>query len=618
MGKITENYTADIHNADYLGEYREILLDYTSLVNIAGRETESLNGEWHFCADLYDTCRRARWFQEIRRSDKGAEQPVDWDFDWWERVAVPGTWNLWKPELFWFEGSGIYMRTFRYAPKEPGERVLLAFEGAAYEASVFLNGVFLGTHDGGSTPFTVEVSGTVKTGMDNRLIVVVDARRSPQRVPMDNTDWFNYGGLYRDVYLARVPGVYIKDWFVRLVPDGTFSNIKIDLSIDLSSIDDPSIEGNEINGRKAVLSIPQLRVQEEINITQGKGSLLFSVNPESLSLWSPENPRLYDIVIRLLPEEGKTEDDLVQDRVGFREVTTRGKEILLNGKKIFLKGVCVHEDHVLLGKTTTPEVIRGTIRDLKEMNGNYLRLAHYPHDRRFARIADEEGVLLWEEIPVYWAIAFGNKNTCRDAENQLAELILRDRNRASVIIWSVGNENPDTDERLAFMSGLTKKAREMDETRLVSAACLVNHTKQKIEDRLSEFTDIIGINEYYGWYDPDFDKLAAILSNSSPNKPVIITEFGADARSGQRGSVNDLFSEDYQKALYLKQVETFKRYPFIAGISPWILYDFRCPRRSNRYQEGYNRKGLIDADRKTKKPAFFVMRDFYSRYGARD
>ncbi|MDR1596534.1 MAG: hypothetical protein LBR99_02405 [Treponema sp.] len=602
MSEKTENYVADIHNAGYEGEYQKILLDHRSLVNISGRETESLNGEWHFCVDPYDTCRRAHWFREIRYSDKGAEQPVDWDFDAWERRAVPGTWNVQSKELFWYEGSGIYMRTFRYVPVEAGERLMLCFEGAAYEASVFLNGVFIGTHDGGSTPFTADVSGAVKSDGENRLIVAADARRSPLRVPMDNTDWFNYGGLYRDVYLARVPGVYIKDWFVRLAPDGTFSKIRADIEI---------AGGTGPGGRRAVLAIPELGIQEEVSVQEGKGTALFSVNPKSLSLWSPENPKLYDVSIRLLPEDGGKGGDLVRDRIGFREIKTRGQEILLNGKKIFLKGVCVHEDHVLLGKTTTPEVIRETIRDLKEMNGNYLRLAHDPHDRRFAQIADEEGVLLWEEIPVYWAIAFGNKNTYRDAENQLIELIKRDRNRAGVIIWSVGNENPDTDERLAFMSNLTKKARELDETRLVSAACLVNHTKLKIEDRLSDFTDITGINEYYGWYDSDFDKLSRLLSNSSPDKPVIITEFGGGARSGQRGSVNDLFSEDYQKNLYIKQLETFNKYPFIAGLSPWILYDFRCPRRFNRYQEGFNRKGLIDADRKTKKLAFFVMQEFY-------
>jgi beta-glucuronidase len=304
--------------------------------------------------------------------------------------------------------------------------------------------------------------------------------------------------------------------------------------------------------------------------------------------------------------------DTVCDRIGFREITTKGNEIFLNGKKIFLRGICVHEDHPVLGKTTNTEIIRNTIRHLKEMNGNYFRLAHYPHDARFARIADEEGVLLWEEVPVYWAVAFDNPDTYHDAENQLCELIQRDRNRASVIIWSVGNENADTDSRYAFMSKLARKAKDLDETRLVSAACLIKHEKLLIQDRLTDVLDVIGINEYYGWYDPDFEKLPQILDNSKPDKPVLICEFGGGARLGQRGSADDLFTEDKQKRLYEQQVETFKKRVYIAGTTPWILYDFRCPRRLNRYQEGFNRKGLIDADHTTKKPAFFVMQKFYS------
>jgi hypothetical protein len=237
--------------------------------------------------------------------------------------------------------------------------------------------------------------------------------------------------------------------------------------------------------------------------------------------------------------------------------------------------------------------------------------SHYPHDARFARIADEEGVLLWEEIPVYWAIAFTNPDTYADAENQLSELVQRDRNRASVIIWSAGNENADTDSRFSFMARLVEKARVLDGTRPVSAACLINTTKLAIEDRLAEVLDIIGVNEYYGWYDPDFEKLARILENSNPRKPVILCEFGGGARAGHRGTEEDLFSEDRQEWIYKRQLDLISSCPYIQGMSPWILYDFRCPRRLNRYQELFNRKGLIDSDRKTKKRAFCLLSTFY-------
>jgi beta-glucuronidase len=432
----------------------------------------------------------------------------------------------------------------------------------------------------------------------NRIVVTVDARRSPLRVPMDNSDWFSYGGIYRDVFLYRLPPVHIKDWFVRLAKDGG-----IDADVYIADAGGAAVTGS------VRLEIPELGVEAEEAVQGGRAFVHFTTKPER---WCPEKPKLYDVTIKLTACTDGRGFDRVGDRIGFREIAVRSSEIFLNGKKIFLKGVCVHEDHISLGKTTNEDIIRQTIRDLKEMNGYYLRLAHYPHDARFAKIADEEGVLLWEEIPVYWAVAFDNSGTYTDAENQLSELILRDRNRASVIIWSVGNENADTDSRLTFMTALTKKARELDGSRLISAACLINHEELKIEDRLAESLDVIGINEYYGWYDPDFSKLPKILANSAPGKPVVICEFGGGARTGQRGAIDDLWTEDKQKALYEQQIAVFKQCAYIAGTTPWILYDFRCPRRLNRYQEGFNRKGLIDAGRVIKKPAYYVMQEFYS------
>jgi len=594
------NFQAGIHSTDYESEYLQTRLDASSLVNITGRETESLNGGWNFAPDLYDTCRRNHWYRDERFDAAGKELPLDYDWEGWEKIAVPSSWNLTKPELLYFEGSGVYTRAFRYISQTKGERLLLVFEGAAYRTSVFLNGKIIGTHDGASTPFNADISGAVKT--DNRIVVVTDARRSPLRIPTDNTDWFNYGGIYRDVYLVRLPPVFIKDWFVRLAPDGNFSTILADIEIaDAAGVN----TGSNINGA-ALLEIPGLSVKQEIAVKDGKGTAAISARPE---LWSPENPQLYEVSLSF-NAGGFT--DTVTDRIGFREIKTGGQGIFLNGKKIFLRGVCVHEDHFALGKTTTEEIIRKTIRDLKEMNGSYLRLAHYPHDRRFARIADEEGALLWEEVPVYWAVAFDNPAVYADAENQLSELLLRDRNRASVIIWSVGNENADTDSRLAFMSGLVQKAKALDGSRLVSAACLVNHEKLLIEDRLGKYLDVMGINEYYGWYDPDFEKLPRLFANSKPEKPMLICEFGGDARLGRRGNKDQLWTEDHQKRLYEQQTEVFKKCPYIAGISPWILYDFRCPRRLNRYQENFNRKGLIDAKRKKRKAAFYVMQKFYA------
>ena len=250
-------------------------------------------------------------------------------------------------------------------------------------------------------------------------------------------------------------------------------------------------------------------------------------------------------------------------------------------------------------------------RAAKELGCNFMRVAHYPHHENMAKLADEAGMLLWEEIPVYWAIRFARKETYEDAENQLKELITRDYNRASVIVWSVGNENADTDERLMFMKSLAQCAHGMDSTRLVSAACLVDAEENRIADRLADYLDVIGINEYCGWYTPDFSKLPQLMKNSDPDKPVIITEFGAVALQGLHGSASDKGTEECQADVYEKQIAVLREIDYIRGMTPWILFDFRCPRRTSSIQNYYNRKGLLAEDMTYRKPAFYVLQRFY-------
>lgn len=589
--KKAENFKQHIHVVDYRLQYEENRATAETLMSIEGREIELLNGPFHFSPDPYETCLRAKWFKEKKISDNGLPLPIDSDFEGWPTINVPSCWNTECKDLYYYESTALYFKTFKYKEHNPGERVFLHFEGSSYRTYVFLNGKVIGMHDGASTPFSFEITDTLIPD-ENRLIIAVDASRSKDRVPMDNTDWFNYGGIYRDIMLVRTPATYIQNFFSQLQPHTTnevFASVTMD---------------KKING-KAIYRITELGIEKEIPIKEGKGSIVFKAD---LQLWSPENPKLYTVEI-------STEDDALCENIGFRDIQVDGINILLNGKPIFLKGISVHEDHITLGKSTNEQVIRDTIADLKEMHGNFIRLAHYPHTRLFSKIADEMGVLLWEEIPVYWAINFTNEATYTDAENQLAELIIRDRNRASVIIWSVGNENPDTDARLSFMSSLAKKTRELDPTRLVSAACLVNTAKLKLEDRLMEHLDIIGNNEYYGWYEPNFEDLLTILNNTDLTKPVIITEFGGGARAGNHGTKDTMWTEEFQEALYIKQFTTLDKAKYVRGMTPWIFYDFRAVRRLNRYQEGFNRKGLIDSDRKTKKLAFYVTQKYYKTKG---
>ncbi|MCR4789409.1 MAG: glycoside hydrolase family 2 [Lachnospiraceae bacterium] len=582
-----KKYMSDIHLEDYTEQYEGKRATADSYIFTEGRKRESLNGKWNYAVDQYDTCIRQKWYLERYVDEKGFTLPLDYSFDEWPLMDIPCCFNVKDQKYLLYEGSMIFTRRFKYE-SEGDEEVILRIGAANYLMRVFINGEYAGLHRGGSTPAFFDITDMLKE--DNRIIIQADSARRTTQVPAENTDWFNYGGIYRDVELIRVPKIHIRDFRVFLVPDGTYSRIKAEAELS-GNVD-----------AVACFSVPGLGIEKEMEIKEGKGSCIVECTPQ---LWTPEEPRLYDVKLTC-------RGDSVSDRVGFRQISVEGRQILLNGRPIFLRGISCHEESVTNGRALTREERTENLKLAKELGCNFMRLAHYPHHEETARLADEIGILLWEEIPVYWAIRFGREETYKDAENQLTELIKRDFNRASVIIWSVGNENADTDERLTFMKGLADRAHDLDGTRMVSAACLVDAQENRIADRLSDSLDIIGINEYCGWYTPDFSKLPELMSNSDPDKPVIITEFGADALAGLHGTPDDKGTEECQADVYGKQIEALSGIEYIKGMTPWIFYDFRCPRRTSSIQGYYNRKGLLSEDKKYRKPAFYILQKFYN------
>ena len=578
-----------LHDEAYAAPFAVERVGAEQMIAMAGRQSISLDGDWCFVLDLYDEGLRQAWYKNDAAPIEDWSTPRDYDGGVWQTAPVPSCWNVLKPEWFYFEGGAWYARHFSQEKISDHELYILRIGAANYEARVFVNNEFVGSHRGGSTPFFIDISSAIRKG-ENSLLVQVDNRRRSERVPMHHTDWFNYGGLYRETCLLTLPKCHIADFGLSLKKQQDTKIIYAEVTIS-----------KKIDG-EALLEITELGIKQIIPITHGHGVMEITANPQ---LWHPENPKLYDVTLRF-------GDDFLADRIGFRTIETHGERILLNGQDIFLRGICVHEDDQMHGKATSEADIRRRFAHAKELGCNYLRLSHYPHHERVAEIADEMGLLLWEEIPVYWAIEFDNPDTYNDAENQLKELIRRDRNRASVIIWGVGNENADTDSRLSFMARLADTAHKLDPSRLVSAACLINREKFAIEDRLTASLDLIGINEYFGWYEPSFDGLKKLLKNSSPGKPVIICETGADALSGRMGDVNTLFSETHQAHVYREQYAILATAPYIRGITPWILYDFRTERRQTSIQKGWNLKGLIAADKQTKKIAFDVVAQHYA------
>lgn len=581
-----KKYMSDIHLEDYTQQYEGKQATADTMVFDFGRKKALLNGQWQYAIDQYDTCLRQQWFKEKQFDENGYTLPLDYSFDEWPVMQLPCCWNTLEERFLLYDGSMVFTRKFSHCGSRE-ERVILKVGAANYLCRVFVNGSYVGMHRGGSTPGYFEITDVLET--DNRIMLVVDSTRRETQVPTENTDWFNYGGVYRDIELIYVPRVYIKDFRIALVPDGTFGKIQAEVKL------------SEAVSGEAELCLEELGIRSKIPVLDGTGKLVIEAKP---GLWSPDTPRLYEATVSCM-------GDSVCDRVGFREIKVEKGEILLNGSPVFLRGISCHEESVENGKALTDEERRENLLLAKELGCNFMRLAHYPHSEKMARLADEMGLLLWEEIPVYWAIRFEREKTYEDAENQLRELMRRDYNRASVIVWSVGNENADTDERLKFMSRLAGCAHEEGGNRLVSAACLVNSEKNRIEDRLTEYLDVIGLNEYCGWYTPDFEKLPQLMENSRPQKPVIITEFGADALAGHHGTVTDKGTEECQAYVYERQIEVLRRIDYIKGMTPWILYDFRCPRRTSYIQNYYNRKGLCSADKKYKKAAFYVLQRFY-------
>jgi len=294
--------------------------------------------------------------------------------------------------------------------------------------------------------------------------------------------------------------------------------------------------------------------------------------------------------------------------------------LLLNGQPVFLRGVCVHEEFPLEGggRVNNADKAKQLLLWAKELGCNFVRLAHYPHNEDMTRLADELGIMVWSEVPVYWTINWTNTETYRNAEQQLTDEIRRDDNRAAIIIWSLANETPVSEARTKFLTQLAAKARELDGTRLISAA-MERHAKSGadnvnvVQDPLAEVVDVVAFNQYIGWYEGLPDKCGKVSWEIPYNKPVFISEFGGDARQGLHGDKSQRWTEEFQEDLYRQTLPMLDKIDGLVGFSPWILVDFRSPKRTlPGIQDGFNRKGLISSDG-VKKKAFFELQDYYRK-----
>ena len=568
----------------------------TAMINVAGRSnTTSLNGKWTVIIDPNDSGDYRRVWEEKKPQRK--TDFVEYSFDGGPEFEVPGDFNTQMCELTWYEGTVWYRKQFKYYLK-PGNRLFLQFGAVNYQAVVYLNAQEIGRHEGGFTPFQFEVTDKIQAG-SNTVIVKVNNNRLSNGLPGFGYDWFNYGGITRDVDLIETNSTFIEDYFIQL-KKGSLENVMGWVKLNGAG-----------SGQNIVVQIPELGISHR-TATDGYGIAKVDFSSK-FQHWSPQNPKLYKVII-------ESSTDTVTDEIGFRSIETRGSEVLLNGKPIFIKAVNIHEENPY--KRIRAHSIgdaRVLLNAAKELGCNLVRLAHYPHSENMVKEAEKMGLMVWNELPVYQHIQFSDSLMPAKLELMLNEMMRRDRNRASVVVWCLSNETyPSTLNRNEALISLTGKARAQDTSRLIVHVINTqgyNNNTFNVWDPLYEYSDLVALNEYIGWYIPWQGKPSETKWNIAfPDKPVFISEFGGEAKYGNNDGPADeaaYWTEGYLERIYINQVEMFGTVPNLVGVCPWLLFDYRSLVRMNQiYQKGFNRKGLLD-ENGNKKRAWYVMHKYF-------
>jgi beta-glucuronidase len=582
----------------FLMLFVDVVSAQSAMANPQSRNVTSLNGEWSVLPDPADA---GEWKQVwLERKPQKKTDFFEYSFDGAPVLQVPGDFNSQMRELTYFEGTVWYKRKFNYELKND-KRLFLYFGAVSYLADVYLNGEKVGNHEGGFTPFQFEITKGVKTGA-NSLVVKVNNNRKANQLPGTGYDWFNYGGITRDVVLIETHSNFIEDYSIQL-KKGSTNTVLGWLQLN----------GSQKNQNVSV-KIPELKLAYKTSTDEkGFAKLVFSSN--SLSLWTPENPRLYKVFI-------ESETDSVVDIIGFRSIEVSGNQVLLNKKPIFLKAVNIHEENPYLARRAySIEDAKLLLARAKELGCNLVRLAHYPHNENMVREAEKMGLMVWSELPIYQHIEFEDSTVPIKMQTMLKEMIRRDKNRCGVITWCLSNETyPGTPNRNNALIGLTQKCRALDSTRLITH--VINTQKYEnnsfdVWDTLYRYSDLIAINEYIGWYIPWQGKPSDIKWKLiDANKPVFISEFGGEALYGSKyGPIDEaaFWTEEYQEKIYRDQIEMFNTLPNLCGVCAWLLFDYRSPVRMHPvYQKGYNRKGLL-SEKGDKKKAWYVLNEYFKQ-----
>ena len=538
----------------------------------------------------------------------------------WEKISLPHTWNAADTEATTDYRLGVSWYR-KHLPVSAGflardQRHYIRFGAANQQAQVYVNGQLAAEHAGGYSAFTVEVTQMLVEG-DNIIEVKVDNRAVKDLCPTSDGLFNLYGGLYRSATFEHSPRIC----FSRVVHGGpgarvwsekatdAMADLNCEVFVDDASADD-SREGYTV--RAELTDGSGKSVAAQVAPAKAITRISFAGISKPM-LWSPENPALYTVTLRLLKQD--KEVDRVTLRHGFRSFRfTADEGFFLNGKPYKLHGVNRHQDCAGRGNALLPEHHARDIRLMKDLGVNWLRLAHYQQDDYVLQLCDELGLLVWEEIPFIrgGSLLPGFANNTR---GMLTEMIHQHFNHPSIILWGMGNEigyKKGPDGRATYftlISGLNDLIHRLDPVR---KSVIVNGDANNATDqKIMGIPDVIGYNLYQGWYGGTTDKLTARLEDlhaKNPDKPMILSEFGAGAALGKFTDKPKIFdqSEDYQVYFlreYLRQLDANK---WLCGWNWWNFADFAWARSSN--PKLFNNKGLVTYDR-TPKESYHVLRE---------
>lgn len=458
--------------------------------------------------------------------------------------------------------------------EEKEKDYFIHFKGVNYHSKVWINGTYLGAHEGGFLPFKFKIPAKILE-KNNTIAVEVENFRKFDRLPSLFFDWYNWGGLYRDIELEIIPKTRI-EW-VHITTKSIAEN-SATLLLNGKLTENGVVQWKILYNSKTI---------QEGEIISKQKKIQFATNLSNPKLWSPNSPNLYEFQAVM-----DTKGEQFSTKFGIRTVSVKQRGIYLNGQLIKIRGVSQHEELMPFGRTIKDIDRLNDLKKMKELGFNTLRTAHYSHDEKVIALADEVGLLIFEEIPVYWTCDFENSAVLKLALQMVRDLIDRDFNHPSVILWSTGNEIPVNHPVCSrFIEQLMLYAKKLDPSRIVTYV-----SSRMLSDWLRRKSDLPSLNIYFGWYlfsERNLNMVLDLIHQTAPNQPLLITEFGAGAKLGFHSDSYLKFSEEKQASIISESILTFNSKDYIAGWIIWIYRDFRSPMRTNPYQQGFNRKGIV-------------------------